>query len=96
MKSMTSRFRLIRATTRRSDATTRNPRLGLGIHVENEKDIMILIKEKKRGEERHDGYYVAYKPITRSCILFMFIEIIFIHCHSSVMFAINSMSMCND
>ena len=43
-----------------------------------------------------DGYYVAYKPITISCILFMFIEIQFIHCHSCVMFAIKSMSMCND
>ena len=43
-----------------------------------------------------DGYYVAYKPITLSCILFMFIEIKFIHCHSCVMFAIKSMSMCND
>ena len=29
-----------------------------------------------------DGYYVAYTPITLSCILFMFIEMIFIHCHS--------------
>ena len=29
-----------------------------------------------------DGYYVAYKPITLSCILFMFIEMKFIHCHS--------------
>ena len=43
-----------------------------------------------------DGYYVAYKPITLSCILFMFIEIKFIHCHSCVMFAMKSMSMCND
>ena len=43
-----------------------------------------------------DGYYVAYKPITLSCILFMFIEIKFIHCHSCVMFAIKSISMCND
>ena len=44
----------------------------------------------------HDGYYVAYKPITLSCILFMFIEMKFIHCHSCVMFAMKSMSMCND
>ena len=44
----------------------------------------------------NDGYYVAYKPITLLCILFMFIEMIFIHCHSCVMFAIKSMSMCND
>ena len=43
-----------------------------------------------------DGYYVAYKPITLSSILFMFIEMKFIHCHSCVMFAMKSMSMCND
>ena len=43
-----------------------------------------------------DGYYEAYKPITLSCILFMFIEMKFIHCHSCVMFAMKSMSMCND
>ena len=43
-----------------------------------------------------EGYYVAYKPITLLCILFMFIEMIFIHCHSCVMFAMKSMSMCND
>ena len=43
-----------------------------------------------------DGYYVAYKPITLSCILFMFIEIKFINCHSGVMFSMKSMSMCND
>ena len=43
-----------------------------------------------------DGYYVAYKPITLSCILFMFIEMKFIHYHSCVMFAMKSMSMCND
>ena len=47
-------------------------------------------------DEGTDGYYVAYKPITLSCILFMFIEMKFIHCHSCVMFAIKSMSMCND
>ena len=34
-----------------------------------------------------DGHYVAYKPITLSCIFFMFIEMKFIHCHSCVMFA---------
>ena len=44
----------------------------------------------------NDGYYVAYKPITLPCILFMFIEMKFIHCHSCVMFAMKSMSMCND
>ena len=43
-----------------------------------------------------DGYYVAYKPITLSCILFMFIEMKFIHCHSCVMFVMKSMSMYND
>ena len=43
-----------------------------------------------------DVYYVAYKPITLSCILFMFIEMKFIHCHSCVMFAMKSMSICND
>ena len=43
-----------------------------------------------------DGYYVAYKPITLLYILFMFIEIKFIDCHSCVMFAIKSMSICND
>ena len=43
-----------------------------------------------------DRYYVAYKPITLSCILFMFIKMIFIHCHSCVIFAMKSMSMCND
>ena len=43
-----------------------------------------------------DGYYVAYKPITLPCILFVFIEMKFIHCHSCVMFVMKSMSMCND
>ena len=43
-----------------------------------------------------DGYYAAYKPITLSSILFMFVEIKFIHCHSCVMFAMKSMSRCND
>ena len=43
-----------------------------------------------------DGYYVAYKPITLSCILFMFIEMKFIYYHSFVVFAMKSMSMCND
>ena len=36
------------------------------------------------------------KPITLSRIFFMFIEMIFIHCYSCVMFVIKSMSMCND
>ena len=43
-----------------------------------------------------DGYYVAYKPITLSCISFMFIKMIFIHYHSCVIFAMKSMSICND
>ena len=46
--------------------------------------------------ERTDGYYVAYKPITLSSIFFMFVEMKFIHCHSCVMFAMKSMSRCND
>ena len=50
------------------------------------------------GRRQHDsdGYYVAYKPITLSLILFMFVEMKFIHCHSCVTFAMKSMSMCND
>ena len=43
-----------------------------------------------------EGYYVAYQPITLSSILFMFIEMKFIHYHSCVMFVMMSMSMCND
>ena len=43
-----------------------------------------------------DGYYVAYKLITFSCILLIFIDMIFIHCHSCVIFSMKSMSMCND
>ena len=39
---------------------------------------------------------ISYKPITLLCFLFMFIEMKFIHCHSCVMFAMKSMSMCND
>ena len=46
--------------------------------------------------QQGDGYYVAYKPITFSSILFMFVEMKFIHCHSCVMFVMKSMSMCND
>ena len=51
-----------------------------------------------RSQHRYesDGYYVAYKPVTLSSILFMFIEMIFIHCHSCMIFAMKSMSMCND
>ena len=47
-------------------------------------------------DNRADRYYVAYKPITLPCIWFMFNEIKFIHCHSCVMFVMNSMSICND
>ena len=43
-----------------------------------------------------DGYYVTYKPIIISCILFMFIEMKFIYRHSCVMFAMKFMSICND
>ena len=39
---------------------------------------------------------MAYKPIMLQCILFMFIEIKFVHYHSCVMFVIKSMSVCND
>ena len=56
-----------------------------------------IVSETMRGKVAAcDGYYVAYKPITLSYILFMFIEIKFIHFHSCVMFAMKSMSMCND
>ena len=51
---------------------------------------------KKRVQDEYDGYFVSYKPITLSCILFMFNEMKFIHCHSCVMFVMKSMSMCND
>ena len=44
----------------------------------------------------YDKYYVADKLITFTCISFMFIEIKFIYCHSCVMFAMKSMSICND
>ena len=47
-------------------------------------------------DEMSDEYYVAYKLITLLCILSMFIEMIFIHCHSCMMFVMKSMSMCND
>ena len=43
-----------------------------------------------------DGYYVANKPITLSYILFMLIEMKFIHYRSYAMFVMKSMSMCND
>ena len=41
-----------------------------------------------------DGYYVAYKPITLSCILVMFIEIYSLSFLCDV--CNESMSMCND
>ena len=56
------------------------------LHDKIEYQIVVLV----------DGYYVAYKPITLSCIFFMFIEMKFIHCHSGVMFSMKSISMCND
>ena len=43
-----------------------------------------------------DGYYIAFEPITLPYILFMFIQIKFIHCPSCVMFAIKSINICND
>ena len=42
-----------------------------------------------------DIYYVAYNPITLPCISFMFTKIKFIHCHSSVIFVMKFMSICN-
>ena len=65
----------------------------------------VRVRVKWRGRGRGGGckrgrgdnkYYVTYKPITILCILFMFIKIKFIYCHSSVMFAMKLMSMCND
>ena len=43
-----------------------------------------------------DGYYLAYKPITLPCILFIFIEMKFIHRYSCVMFAMKLMNICHD
>ena len=65
------------------------------IHKKLEKFLMISSNLIKSNDE-FDGYYVAYKPITLSSILFMFVEMKFIHFHSCVMFAMKSMSMCND
>ena len=62
-------------------------------HVAREEEAS---RDRVRLIEDGDGYYVAYKPITLSSILFMFVEMKFIHCHSCVMFAMKSMSMCND
>ena len=44
----------------------------------------------------YEIYYVAYKPIALPCISCMFIKMKFIHCHSCVMFAMKSISICND
>ena len=46
--------------------------------------------------QESEGYYVAYKPNTLPCILFIFIEIKFVYCLFCVMFAMKSMSICND
>ena len=61
-----------------------------------------LAKEDK-GErierEESNGYYVAYKPIIRLCILFLFIKINFrkkFICRSCVMFTIKFISISND
>ena len=43
-----------------------------------------------------DGYYVSYKSITLLSILFVYIEIKFIHCHFCVMFAMKSLNICNE
>ena len=59
-------------------------------------ELIIFRPARLMNDIRYDGYYVAYKPITLSCILLMFIEMKFIYCHSCVMFAMKSMSMCND
>ena len=66
----------------------------LSLKISKRVELTLSLSRHERG--RDDGYYVAYKPITLSCILFMFIEMKFIHCHSCVMFAMKSMSMCND
>ena len=36
------------------------------------------------------------KPITLPCILFIFIKMKFIYCHSNVMFEMKFMNICND
>ena len=66
-------------------------------------------KDQGKGESHHlkertganwqgkcDGYYVAYKPITLPCILFMFIEMKFIHFHSYVIFSMKSINIYTD
>ena len=44
----------------------------------------------------HDKYYVAYKPITLSCIPFMFIKIKFTDYHSCVLFVMKFMGIYNN
>ena len=39
---------------------------------------------------------MAYAPITLPCVLFMFIKIKFIYCHSCVMFVIKYISIYNN
>ena len=53
-----------------------------------------LVRDDGHTDE-NDGH-TAYKPITLPYIFFIFIELKFIHFHSSVMFAMKSMSICND
>ena len=43
-----------------------------------------------------DRYIIACKLITLQNIFFMFIEIKFIHYYSCMMFAMKSISICND
>ena len=61
---------------------------------------MIIDDEKISRESSYilhiDECYVSYEPITLPCILFMFIQMNFINFHSYVIFAIKSMSICND
>ena len=54
------------------------------------------LAQSKSWGEVSDGYYVANKLITLPCILFMFIEMIFIHCYSCMIFTLKSMSICSD
>ena len=80
--------------------------LSLSLHYEEEdlssKELTIcegtchLLEVDGIEEEETNGYNVAYKPITLSCISFMFIEMKFIHYYSCVMFTMKSMSICND
>ena len=62
--------------------------------------MQIIQQEKKKMGHSFlggcDGYFMAYKPIKLLCILFVFIEMKFICCHSCVIFPIKSMSICND